>query len=211
MSSVSWSLAWVCPCRTSSSTRTSSSSPWWHVVEIEGEIQGFLFGSLERIGGTPCILWGLGGVRRGKQRPSEPRRPRRRAVPPGRDLVPRRGRARRGAGRPPGRLHAVRRRSTTCARARSTRPTARSGPGAGGSPGASAATPATTTAAFRLSAHGAPELVLHAGGGEGRRQGRGRAGRRDRPRQRRSAHRVRLGDGRGPRRRPGHTPQLNLR
>ena len=41
------------------------------VVEIEGEIQGFLFGSLERIGGTPCILWGLGGIRRGKNaRPS---------------------------------------------------------------------------------------------------------------------------------------------
>ena len=27
---------------------------------------GFLFGSLERIGGTPCILWGLGAVRKGK-------------------------------------------------------------------------------------------------------------------------------------------------
>src|SRR5947207_7310795 len=41
------------------------------VAEIDGEIQGFLFGSLERIGGTPCILWGLGGVRRGKlARPS---------------------------------------------------------------------------------------------------------------------------------------------
>jgi len=36
------------------------------LVEIDGEIHGFLFGSLERIGGTPCILWGLGGVRRGK-------------------------------------------------------------------------------------------------------------------------------------------------
>jgi hypothetical protein len=36
------------------------------VVEIEGEIQGFLFGSLERIGGTPCIRWGLGGIRKGK-------------------------------------------------------------------------------------------------------------------------------------------------
>ena len=36
------------------------------VAEFEGEIQGFLFGSLERIGGTPCILWGLGGVKRGK-------------------------------------------------------------------------------------------------------------------------------------------------
>ena len=30
------------------------------------ELQGFLFGSLERIGGTPCILWGLGGVRKGR-------------------------------------------------------------------------------------------------------------------------------------------------
>ena len=29
MSSVSWSLAWVCPSRTNSSTPTSSSSPWW--------------------------------------------------------------------------------------------------------------------------------------------------------------------------------------
>ncbi len=27
----------------------------------------FLFGSLERVGGTPCILWGLGAVRRGRQ------------------------------------------------------------------------------------------------------------------------------------------------
>jgi len=29
-------------------------------------LTGFLFGSLERIGGTPCILWGLGTVRKGK-------------------------------------------------------------------------------------------------------------------------------------------------
>ena len=37
----------------------------------EGELHGFLFGSLERIGGTPCILWGLGVIRRGRQaRPS---------------------------------------------------------------------------------------------------------------------------------------------
>jgi len=28
---------------------------------------GFLFGSLERVGGTPCILWGLGAARRGRQ------------------------------------------------------------------------------------------------------------------------------------------------
>ena len=29
-------------------------------------LSGFLFGSLERIGGTPCILWGLGAIRKGK-------------------------------------------------------------------------------------------------------------------------------------------------
>jgi hypothetical protein len=32
----------------------------------EGELHGFLFGSLERIGGTPCILWGLGAIRKGR-------------------------------------------------------------------------------------------------------------------------------------------------
>lgn len=30
------------------------------MVMEEDEIFGFLFGSLERIGGTPCVLWGLG-------------------------------------------------------------------------------------------------------------------------------------------------------
>jgi len=35
-------------------------------VEDAGN-HGFLFGSLERVGGTPCILWGLGAVRRGRQ------------------------------------------------------------------------------------------------------------------------------------------------
>jgi hypothetical protein len=37
------------------------------VTVVDDELHGFLFGSLERIGGTPCILWGLGGIRRGKQ------------------------------------------------------------------------------------------------------------------------------------------------
>jgi|ERR1700730_9046524 hypothetical protein len=35
-------------------------------VSVDAERQGFLFGSLERVGGTPCILWGLGAVRRGR-------------------------------------------------------------------------------------------------------------------------------------------------
>ena len=37
------------------------------VATDSGDVQGFLFGSLERIGGTPCILWGLGVIRRGRQ------------------------------------------------------------------------------------------------------------------------------------------------
>jgi hypothetical protein len=37
------------------------------MVVSEDEISGFLFGSLERIGGTPCVLWGLGTTRRDAQ------------------------------------------------------------------------------------------------------------------------------------------------
>src|SRR5262245_14827483 len=40
--------------------------PLLAVVAVDEALQGFLFGSLERIGGTPCILWGLGGTRKGK-------------------------------------------------------------------------------------------------------------------------------------------------
>jgi hypothetical protein len=36
------------------------------LVHADDELHGFLFGSLERIGGTPCILWGLGAVRKGR-------------------------------------------------------------------------------------------------------------------------------------------------
>lgn len=36
------------------------------IASVDDELQGFLFGSLERIGGTPCILWGLGGVRKAR-------------------------------------------------------------------------------------------------------------------------------------------------
>jgi hypothetical protein len=35
----------------------------------EDAIVGFMFGSLERIGGTPAILWGLGATRKGKTAP----------------------------------------------------------------------------------------------------------------------------------------------
>ena len=33
---------------------------------VDDELHSFLFGSLERIGGTPCILWGLGASKRGR-------------------------------------------------------------------------------------------------------------------------------------------------
>src|SRR5882762_800360 len=36
------------------------------MVVRDDEVHGFLFGSLERIGGTPCILWGLGATRKGR-------------------------------------------------------------------------------------------------------------------------------------------------
>lgn len=36
------------------------------VADADGVRQAFMFGSLERVGGTPCILWGLGAARRGR-------------------------------------------------------------------------------------------------------------------------------------------------
>ena len=176
------------------------------VAESTREIHGFLFGSLERIGGTPCILWGLGAVTTGPQRPAEPRRPRRRALPPGGDLVPRRGRARRGSGRAPGGLLAARgaRRRVPAPEVHAERRGAGLGPAPG--PPVRLRRPLRRPHASGSSGHGAPELVLDARHGEGRRQGRRRAGRRGRPRQRRGAHRLRLGDGRGARRRPRHAP-----
>jgi hypothetical protein len=36
------------------------------VYSADDDLHGFLFGSLERIGGTPCILWGLGAVKKGR-------------------------------------------------------------------------------------------------------------------------------------------------
>ena len=58
-----------------------------------------MLGSLERIGGTPSILWGMGVARKGKHGPADAEGDDRRADASGGDLVPRRGRARRGAAR----------------------------------------------------------------------------------------------------------------
>jgi hypothetical protein len=35
-------------------------------VSLDNDRHGFVFGSLERVGGTPSILWGLGAVRRSR-------------------------------------------------------------------------------------------------------------------------------------------------
>ena len=59
--------------RTTSSTTTSSSSRWSSLSTEDDELHGFLFGSLERIGGTPVHPL---GPRRG---PAGPRRPGRRS------------------------------------------------------------------------------------------------------------------------------------
>ena len=40
------------------------------LVEADGEMQGLMLGSLERIGGTPAILWGMGATRKGKLAPT---------------------------------------------------------------------------------------------------------------------------------------------
>jgi hypothetical protein len=35
-------------------------------AKADDDLHGFLFGSLERVGGTPCILWGVGVAKRGR-------------------------------------------------------------------------------------------------------------------------------------------------
>lgn len=47
--------------------RQIESFPLICLTSVDDELHGFLFGSLERIGGTPCVLWGGGAARRGKQ------------------------------------------------------------------------------------------------------------------------------------------------
>jgi hypothetical protein len=50
--------------------RQVESFPLIVVTFEDGELQGMMLGSLERIGGTPAILWGMGAVRKGKLAPT---------------------------------------------------------------------------------------------------------------------------------------------
>jgi len=47
--------------------RQVESFPLVVTAKEDDAIVGFLFGSLERVGGTPCILWGLGTAKPGRQ------------------------------------------------------------------------------------------------------------------------------------------------
>jgi hypothetical protein len=49
--------------------RQIESFPLVVVAALDGELQGMMLGSLERIGGTPAILWGMGVTRKGKNAP----------------------------------------------------------------------------------------------------------------------------------------------
>jgi hypothetical protein len=49
--------------------RQVESFPLVVVAALDGELQGMMLGSLERIGGTPAILWGMGVTRKAKHAP----------------------------------------------------------------------------------------------------------------------------------------------
>ena len=174
------------------------------LVEVEGDIQGFLFGSLERIGGTPCILWGLGAVRKGRNaRPTldglVAELYRRAAISfPDEDVLV--------AGRVahPGAYSLFAVLDDVCPRPKY-------------SPnGEERAWGRRLARRFGCDARYddrtlPPERPRRARAGAARRGGQGWAARswssssgEARPRQRRGAHRLRLGDGRGARRRPRH-------
>ena len=117
-----------------------------HTGRDEGdELRGYAFCTLERIGGTPCVLIGLASVAR--TRAARRRRSRHHPRPdaPGRAGLPRRGRARRrpGSATPPGSRPSPRCRASS--RGPSIRRTARSVPGAAAWPSATASRPPPTT------------------------------------------------------------------
>ena len=91
-------------------TLSKQAEAWVLVTQArEGdELRGFAFCTLERIGGTPCVLIGLASV--APLRAARRRRSRHhpRPVAPGRAGLPRRGRPRRGPVRRPRRLRRLR-------------------------------------------------------------------------------------------------------
>ena len=106
---------------------------------------GYAFSTLERIGGTPCVLLGLLSVRRTSKRDAVLKGLMGEAVPPGADGLPRRGRRGRHPLRPRRRLRGVPAARPTSSPAPATGPSARSGRGAAAWPSASASTAPTTS------------------------------------------------------------------
>ena len=171
------------------------------------DLHGFLFGSLERIGGTPCILWGLGATKKGRTarvtlESLVGELYRRAAISfPDEDVLV--------AGRiaHPAAYSLFLELSDVCPRPRYTpngeerawgrRLARRFGCDAG-----------YDDRKFRVKAHGTLRGGVRRPPREARRQSRRGAGRHRPPREGRGAHRVRLGDGRGAGRPAGPPPRL---
>ena len=178
----------------------------WVLVTLArdgGKLKGFSFCTLERIGGTPCVLIGLASIKRTEQARHGPPGADDRPVPAGRAGLPRRGRAgrhplrrspaasrrsgrsqdivprpdhkatRRGAGLGPAAGQAVRHRERRLRRPRPSSP------------------PATAASRWSSTTRACKPETLDADVA--------RPVRRRRPGPGRLAHRLRLGHGRGPR------------
>ena len=119
------------------------------VAMFDSEVQGVMLGSLERIGGTPAILWGLGVARKGKQAAAALKAMTGELSRRGRDLVPRRGRARGDAPVTAELLHAARELREPGAAARATSRTAKTARGDAASRSGSASTRTSTIVGSR--------------------------------------------------------------
>ena len=128
---------------------------------IDGKLHGFTFSTLERIGGTPCVLLGLMSVKRTSQARPGAEGPDGRGVPPGADGLPRRGRRRRLTLRRSPTRSRRSSRSTSSSPGPVTAPSARSGPGAAGWPSASASTPSYDEQSFVVKANGQSGFLDH--------------------------------------------------
>ena len=124
----------------------------WVLITLarsEGKLHGFSFCTLERIGGTPCVLIGLASVKRTSKRDAVLKALMARPVPPRRAGVPRRGRPRRhAASRRPRGFEAFKSLNEIIP-GPATRPTARSGRGAAAWRSASPSRAPTTSTTSR--------------------------------------------------------------
>ena len=171
-------------------------------ARIDGKLHGFMFSTLERIGGTPCVLLGLLSVKRTSKRDTVLQGPDGRGLPPGADGLPRRGRASSArASSTPTALEAFKhaRRDHPPARP----PRRRRGAGLGPPPGQALRRRRARTTSRRSSSrrNGQSGFLDHESLKPEKidRRGRGACSQGVNVGQGRLAHRPRLDDGRGPR------------